>query len=323
MTAPPSAAAIRSAANKWLAGRHSLYPGWETRTRPGGIDVHGLLQHHTGGPFTHSASYLEFLFETGRPSEGIPGPLCNFATDDLGTVHIGSRGRTNNAGSGYRPTLDHVIAEDYAGYSSPELRPGADNFNDGNGNYWGNEIMYPGTVPMRPIQYESSVLLGAMVMDLFGWSALSMAAHREHSSRKNDPYGVKLYDFRTDVKAALAQGPTWRLDDMDQETFTKYLLTALTNMDVRKALVRAVLATDDVIPAPNSAPDKETNPHWFGYRFLQETVDDLDEISTKLDAAPPPGTTVVSDLTPEALAKIGIASVDEQAQRLQKEEGSL
>jgi hypothetical protein len=288
VTAPPSAARVQTSVSKWLAGRHEFYPGWQTRTRPGEVDINGLIQHHTGGPFTDSDSYLRFLFETGRPSEGIPGPLCNFATDYKGVVHIGSRLRTNNAGSGYLATLTHVRNEDYAGYQSPELKPGADNYGTGNAHYWGNEIMYPGTVPMKPVQYESSVLLGAMVMDLFGWSALSMVAHREHSSRKNDPYGVTLYAFRRDVRTALTQGPSWRLDDddMDQATFTKYFLAALKTDNVRKAMVTAVLGTDGVIPAPSSAPDKATNTHWAGWSFLRTGQDNDTKILQKLDEPP-------------------------------------
>lgn len=65
------------------------------------------------------------------------------------------------------------------------------------------------------------------------------------------------------------------VSDMDQATFTKYLTAALADADVRKAMVKAVLGTDGVIPAPSTAPDKAGNPYWVGWSFLRETIDDL------------------------------------------------
>lgn len=320
MSSSPPAADWKRAFDKWLTGRWAEYPGWQTRTRPRQVNFNGFIQHHTGGPKTHSDSYLKFLFETGRPAEGIPGPLCNVATDDLGIVHLGSRLSTNNAGSGDVDTLNHVIREDYPGFRSPELDPGADNYDTGNARYIGNEIMYPGTVPMNPVQYESSVLFGAAICDLFGWSPLSMVGHREHSSRKGDPYGVQLYDMRDDVQTALTVGPSWRLDDddMDQATFTKFFLGAIKTTAVREALVEAVLGTDNVIPAPSSAPDRATNPHWAGQSFLRTHVDDGKKILAKLDTTPPPGTTLVSGFTDDAKADMARAVVDEEADRLQQ-----
>src|SRR5262245_42447433 len=175
MADPLTPAQLLAALDKWHVN-YKEYSGWKTRTRPGDIHPFGFVVHHTGGPFTHSESYLEFLFVTGRPSEGIPGPLCQFAIDDLGVCHIGSFGRANQAGSGNLATLNHVKAEDYAGYTN-ELHPGADDYNDGNAQYWGVEIMYPGTVAMRTAQYETVVLLCAALMDAYGWTALSTIGH--------------------------------------------------------------------------------------------------------------------------------------------------
>jgi hypothetical protein len=204
MAKPLTAVQLIDALQKWHVD-YELYDDWRTRTRPGGCNPIGFVQHHTGGPFTESASYLEFLFDVGRPSEGIPGPLCQFAIGPSGTVWVASLGRANQAGTGSSATRDKISSEDYPGYTS-EIRPGADNVN-GNGIYWGVEICYPGTVPMRQAQYASAVLLAAAIVDAFGWSALSILGHREHSRRKIDPGGVNLAKFRRDVRALLAAGP--------------------------------------------------------------------------------------------------------------------
>lgn len=204
MSRPLTLTQIVAAYRKWHVP-HKVYGGAGTRGRPGGItDAIGIVEHHTGGG-SASASYLYFLFVTGRPSEGIPGPLCNEATDSGGTVHIGAVGRANHAGSGSSATRDHVRAENYSGYSS-ELRPGPDAIN-GNPIYYGNEWIYSGTRPPTAAQYRAAVLAAAARIDAHDWSALSAIAHREHSRRKGDPYGVSMAKFRSDVRSVLKAGP--------------------------------------------------------------------------------------------------------------------
>lgn len=204
VAAPLTLAQIEAAYKKWHV-RYVVYPGAATRGRPGGIgNANGMLKHHTGGG-SASSSYLYFLFVAGRPEEGIPGPLCNDATDSGGTVYIGAVGRANHAGSGSSTTHTHVVAEDYAGYTS-ELKPGPDGFN-GNAVYYGDEMIYSGTKPPTAVQYRASVLAAAARCDAHGWSALSVIAHREHTRRKDDPFGVSMAQFRRDVRAVLAAGP--------------------------------------------------------------------------------------------------------------------
>ena len=182
-----------------------VYSGAGSRGRPGGItDAAGIVEHHTGGG-SASSSYLYFLFVTGRPAEGIPGPLCSEATASDGTVYIGAVGRANHAGMGSSTTRDRVRGESYSGYSG-ELSPGADNTN-GNAIYYGNEWIYSGTKPPTAVQYRAAVLAAAARCDAHGWTALSAIAHREHTRRKNDPFGVKMDQFRSDVRAVLKAGP--------------------------------------------------------------------------------------------------------------------
>lgn len=204
MSRPLTLAQTVAAYTKWHVP-FKIYPGAGTRGRPGGItDAVGELEHHTGGG-SASSSYLYFLAVTGRPAEGIPGPLCNEATDSGGTVWILAVGRANHAGMGSSTTRDHVRNEDYNGYTA-ELRPGPDNVN-GNPLLYGNEWIYSGTKPPTAAQYRGAVLAAAARCDAHGWSALSAVAHREHTLRKKDPFGVLMYRFRSDVRAVMAAGP--------------------------------------------------------------------------------------------------------------------
>jgi hypothetical protein len=204
MTADQTLAALR----KWEV-KVREYPGWRTRGRPGGIkDARGIVLHHTGSS-SQTDDYLNFLFVRGRPEEGIPGPLCNVATDMDGDLHLGAVGRANHAGSGSLTTLNHVSAEDYSGYSA-ELRPGPDNI-DGNDYYYGNEIRYTGATAMSAAAYRTALLHAAAICDFYGWSALSVIAHREHTRRKDDPGRCPMNKFRTDLAAVLKAGPG---DDM-------------------------------------------------------------------------------------------------------------
>lgn len=204
MSRPLTLAEIIAAYDKWHVP-YKVYPGAGDRGRPGGItDAHGITEHHTGGG-SASSSYLYFLFVTGRPDEGIPGPLCNEATDAGGTVWIGAVGRANHAGSGSSVTRDHILAEDYNGYAA-ELKPGPDSIN-GNSIYYGNEWIYSGTKPPTAAQYRAAALAAAARCDAHGWSALSALAHREHTRRKDDPFAVKMNAFRSEVRRLLAAGP--------------------------------------------------------------------------------------------------------------------
>jgi len=182
------------------------YQGWRTRGRPQGFDdVRGLMIHHTGSDSGQSDDYLYFLFVKGRPEEGIPGPLCNVATDMDGDLHLGAIGRANHAGSGSGAVLAKVSAENYLGFTA-ELEPGPDNTN-GNGYFYGNEVRYDGGQPMTAKQYDASVRWAAAVCDFHRWSALSVIGHREWTLRKNDPGNCPMTKFRADVQARLKAGP--------------------------------------------------------------------------------------------------------------------
>lgn len=197
-TIPPDALI---AGLKRRGAKYHEYPGWRERSRPRDTGQRrGGVVHHTGGG-SASPSYLYFLFVEGRPDDGIPGPLCNVATAPDGTLHLGAAGRANHAGNGSRTTLDHVTAEDYAGYTR-ELEPGPDN-EDGNDWLYGNEIIYSGTTPPTAAAYHAALIYAAVICEYHGWSALSWIGHHEWTDRKDDPFGFKMYKFRTDLDAML------------------------------------------------------------------------------------------------------------------------
>lgn len=203
MSAPMTLAQIVAKYTEWHVP-FKVYPGAGTRGRPGGVNPTGIAEHHTGGG-SASSSYLYFLFVTGRPDEGIPGPLCSEATDAGGTVWVGAVGRANHAGMDSGTVLAAVREEAYNGYTA-ELKPGPDTTN-GNPLLYGNEWIYSGTRPPTAVQYRAAVLAAAARCDFHGWTALSAVAHRELTRRKNDPFGVTMYRFRSDVRMVLRAGP--------------------------------------------------------------------------------------------------------------------
>ena len=204
MATPMTKAQWEAAMKKWGVPV-KYYSGWATRGRPGAFSsINGIIIHHTGSD-SQSDDYLKFLFVTGRPADGIPGPLCQVSTDMDGDVWVGAAGRANHAGRGSSATLNEVVTESYKGYSS-ELKPGADN-TDGNAHFYGNEVRFDGGQPMTDKQWNAAVLWAAAICDHYGWSALSVIGHREWSSRKPDPGSTKMYAFRAAVAARLKAGP--------------------------------------------------------------------------------------------------------------------
>jgi len=215
MAKPMTADQTLAAMKKWRVP-FKEYPGWRTNGRPASAgpfdDVRGVIIHHTGSDSGQSDDYLHFLFVTGRPEDGIPGPLCHVATDMDGDLHLGATGRANHAGRGSGAVLAKVGAENHLGFTA-ELKPGPDDTN-GNAYFYGNEVRYDGGQPQTPQQYDSAVRWAAAVCDFHKWSALSVIGHREWTTRKNDPGVCPMTKFRADVAARLKAGPGIQEIDM-------------------------------------------------------------------------------------------------------------
>lgn len=204
MAAPMTAAQWRAQMRKWLVP-YKEHPGWTTNRRPGSFSPVGVVIHHTGSDSgQNSASYDRFLFDEGRPREGIPGPLCQAACEMDGDLILGAIGRANHAGSGSGTVLKTV----QAGRASltAEIRPGTDNTN-GNGWLYGLEVKFDGGQPMTARAYDSAVRWAAAICDFYNWTAGRVIGHKEWSGRKPDPGHTFMAKFRRDVAARLAAGP--------------------------------------------------------------------------------------------------------------------
>jgi hypothetical protein len=171
-------------------------PGWKARGRPastGGFDPMGVLCHHTAGA-SNSRDYVEWMAYTGRPSEGLPAPLCQLALDRQGTVYVCAAGRSNHAGT--------------SGGSGPIPR------GDGNALLVGIEAMNTGSEGWTATQYDAYVRLAAALCLHYGWPASHVRAHKETSvTGKVDPSGATPHGpafdmdrFRADVARLLRDG---------------------------------------------------------------------------------------------------------------------
>lgn len=279
MATPMTAAQTRAAMKKWGVP-YKEYPGWTTRTRPGGFAPVGIVIHHTGSDSGQSDDYLNFLFVKGRPEDGIPGPLCNVATDMDGDLHLGAIGRANHAGSGSQTTLNHVKAEDYQGYKV-ELKPGPDNVN-GNGYYYGNELRYDGGQPPTAKMYATAVRWAAAVCDFHGWTALSVISHREHTLRKRDPGNCPMNKFRSDLAAVLKAGPD---GDAPEEILVSDIYYAHVHAKAAAVKLEGVMVKLDMTP-PTRPAETSTGDAYYAHYWAKHASNLSTLIDAKLTTAP-------------------------------------
>lgn len=192
---------VIKAFKKWGI-KYEEISGWKTRNRnssQGAFRPNGVMVHHTAG--SSDSADLRVLRD-GRP--GLPGPLSQFGIADDGTVWLIGNGVASHAGMGDQGVLDKVVAENYHGYES-EIEPGGDD-TSGNQEFYGIEIAYSGTRPPTATQRESAKLICVALCHAHGWTALSVIGHKEWTDRKIDPFGIKMNEFRQDVREALKGG---------------------------------------------------------------------------------------------------------------------
>lgn len=171
--------------------------------RPAG-PKRGTVNHHTGSDTDDPARYAASILYDGY--SGLPGPICHAGLDvDTGTVYLVGTGRTNHAGGGDPVVLDRVIADTVP--FDTELRPTKGNLDgvDGNGPFYGLEMMYSGGHPLPAAGYDACVRWNAAICRFHGWTGHSVIGHREWSDDKPDPGNVDLARLRRDVQARLDQ----------------------------------------------------------------------------------------------------------------------
>lgn len=217
-------------------------PGWKTHNRNEGRawgEVHGVAIHHTAGVGTGMADYCY------RGSAALPGPLCQDFLAKDGTLYLVGNGRCNHAGT--IAANAHQAFADESFSQKATFKPDAQEPYDGNRELYGLEIENrgDGIDPYPQVQYDVAVRWAAARCRVHGWTSGSVAGHKEVTRRKTDPsFSMPL--FRVDVDARLNSHSPSEGPDM-----------AITNADVVK-----ILTTDGIVPAPSTAPDRETNPFW-------------------------------------------------------------
>ena len=171
------------------------YPGWRTHNRDSATGktfgpAVGVLIHHTAG---HNDKDLCYKGRTG-----LPGPLChNWLGRTDGLWMIG-HGRANHAGLVDGDVVRALITETVLPHDDK-----ADT--DGNDCLYGLEIenLGDGHDPYPAAQYRQAVLWAAAHCRFHGWTAKSIAGHKEVQPGKVDP-SFDMDVFRTDVDKQLA-----------------------------------------------------------------------------------------------------------------------
>jgi hypothetical protein len=152
---------------------------------------HGIAVHHTGG-----VTSWQFVWD-GRIGERIPGPLYNGEVYPNGLLHLTGWRITNNVGMINRHARDLVAAQQMP--YDQELHPGADDYGRGNLELYG--FAYQGTTP-NAAQAATMRAVCAAVCHAHGWTAQSIAGHKELTRRKPDP-AEDMGRLRRDVRALL------------------------------------------------------------------------------------------------------------------------
>ncbi|MFG3031103.1 peptidoglycan-binding protein [Streptomyces sp. NPDC048253] len=177
------------------------HSGWRTNNRNhkgSWGPVNGVIVHHTVTSGTSNSVSLCF-----DGHSALPGPLCHGVIAKDGTVHLVGNGRANHAGSGDGDVLKAVIAEQ-------ALPAPNENDTDGNVHFYGFECVNlgDGKDPWPAVQLEAMVRASAALCRAHGWSAASVIGHKEWTSKKIDPRGFTMADFRARVATRLGKPTT-------------------------------------------------------------------------------------------------------------------
>ncbi|WP_328631963.1 N-acetylmuramoyl-L-alanine amidase [Streptomyces sp. NBC_00356] len=247
------------------------HSGWRTHNRNsvgawGGVN--GVLIHHTAGSNSLGIVY------TGRSD--LPGPLAHTHLAKNGTATMVGNGRANHAGKAAANAFNALVNES-ATHPKPSAVSGTV---DGNAHLYGIEIENLGTGkdPYPAVQYDAAVRWAAAICRAHGWSANSVAGHKETSIEgKVDP-SFDMNKFRTDVAERLTHAANWKAGG----TTTTPSTSGDLEMDA-KAVHDAVWGRD-AIPSPTSASTHTTNPTWKAESYLPEIIDRLAALAAKVDA---------------------------------------
>ena len=157
-----------------------------------------------------------------QPTQYVPGPLYNvWIACDL-TVWFIAGGRANNAGSG-----------GWAGYTGNSRTIGVCRSFDGN------------DAGAPPAQTAATAAVCSVLARMYGIPAGNVIGHKEWTTRKSDPHGVNMAQFR-----AMVAGSNSEVHDMtdEQAAMLKEVHEALTGQTALPYGLRKVLAAAQANP---------------------------------------------------------------------------
>lgn len=216
-------------------------PGWQSRGNGQASAYEGGLIHHTATAFgiAWPGTGVGNLLINGRGEPNpLAGPLCNYAGNVDGSLTIIAAHPANHAGaSGGRSMGPLPVTRDF------------------NRRVLGLEIVYPGTEPMKDVQYRSALVWARVVADVVGHGDIErVRAHAETSiTGKWDPgYAPgKTIDMTAFRRDALEE-------DMTPEQLLDYKIKRHGSVLGGETSLRAVLANFDRSLELEAARDRAT-----------------------------------------------------------------
>lgn len=144
------------------------------------------MAHHTASRAGSGNFPSKNVVLNGRT--GLPGPLCQFLLGRNGAIILITGEGSNHAGTGGPISL---IRRDRGNYDAW----GIEAENNGIGEPWSN------------VQLQAYYRLCAALLDLMGTNDVSrLVGHKEYTSRKIDPNGINMDEFRARVSHTLKLG---------------------------------------------------------------------------------------------------------------------
>jgi len=154
-------------------------PGWKVRG-PWTFEPQGVVVHHTASRRGSDVPSLRIVTH-GRSD--LTGPLCAVLIGRSGVCHVIAAGRANHAGRG-----------GYRGLTGNSSVLGIEAENDGIGEPWPDH-------QLAVFHRATAALLDGINRD-YSWCC----GHKEWTTRKIDPAGIDMNDFRRSVALLLKQG---------------------------------------------------------------------------------------------------------------------
>ncbi|MEU9199403.1 N-acetylmuramoyl-L-alanine amidase [Streptomyces sp. NPDC048332] len=230
--------------------------------------VNGVMIHHT---VTTGTASTVALCRDGHTA--LPGPLCHGVIAKDGTVHLVGYGRANHAGLGDDDVLQAVIDE--------QPLPADNEANtDGNRHFYGFECenLGDGKDPWPAVQLEAIERVSAAICRAHGWNSRSVIGHLEWQPGKVDPRGFTMSSMRDRIHARLA-APAGSNSTPNHTPTEEDPMAGYSKRDIANATW-----DEDMVPAPEFAPDYQKNRFWKPSAYLRSIYNAVITIRDELRA---------------------------------------